>query len=182
MTRKEVSDYISESLPYVGKIVSSYVGRSGIRDSTIIDDLVQETMLKLWRVSEDRDLFSETINGYASTLARNIFFNYYNQRKRKSCASLKADLPLQDKNSDDPSEKLVLEEKFATRTRAISELHMAIERLTPGESKLLRDHYLHEIPLAEIGKEYGLNKGIIKMRLHRARCRVRERNINPLVA
>jgi RNA polymerase sigma-70 factor, ECF subfamily len=182
MTRQEVSDYISNSYPYIGKIVSNYVRGSGIKDSTIIDDLVQETMLRLWRVSADKELFPDTLNGYASTLARNIFLNYYNKRKRNSSSSLRTDMGIHDKKCDDPSDKLVLEEKVAMHTRAISVLHGALERLTPEENKLLRDHYIHEIPIKEIGKEYGLNKGIIKMRLHRARGIVKRYNPNPLVA
>lgn len=66
-----------------------------------------------------------------------------------------------------------LEERFAIRLKEHSELWDAVMKLSPTYRTVIHLFYFEDCPIAEIAEILGLSESAVKVRLHRARNKLR---------
>lgn len=127
----------------------------------VAEDLTSETFVRAF-VGRD-DLRVETVKAYLFAIARNL---YHDLRRRESrLVSLGEATPGVDPGrgpQSTPDGRLRLEEVLA-----------AVQRLPDGEREALVLAVDHELPYAEIGRILGCSVSAVKVRVHRARARLK---------
>lgn len=142
--------------------------------SEAAEDLAQETLLEAWRHLEglrDPDKRTQWLSG----IARNVCLRW----NRRLVRDLSHQVPLETANGQDGA---VSEETFADtfdleieleRKELIELLDRAMSALPLDTRTALVQHYVEELPLAEIAGELGLNASAVAMRLQRGRLVLR---------
>jgi RNA polymerase sigma-70 factor, ECF subfamily len=150
---------------YQGRIFA-YLGRMGL-DSTTAEDIAQDTFLRVWRSSSQ---FNPKLGGLTTwilTIARNLALTHLSLPVRgfelggvEEAADAASDLP-------QPDEQLVAKQR---RER----LRVALSCLSPADRSLLAASYIDDLDLATIARIEGCSISAAKVRLHRARTRLRQ--------
>ena len=130
-------------------------------DATIIEDIVQETLLCLHRVRRTYEP-GRPVEPWIATIARARAIDALRARKRR--APFEHALPDDLANTAAPSD-----DKIAVG----SDIVIAIERLPPGQRAAVRMVKLDEMSLAEAAKASGQSVSAIKSLLHRAMVTMR---------
>lgn len=127
-------------------------------------DLTQETFLKLWSMREELYDNDEAVAGLAFTIARNLRKNQIRDNQR----IVFTDQPLPEEAVEQNTP--VAEDMDYVRQR----IQAALNQLPP----LLRDAYtlfqIAELSIAEIARETNATENLVKVRIHRAKTKLRE--------
>lgn len=127
-------------------------------------DLTQETFLKLWSMREELYDNDEAVAGLAFTIARNLRKNQIRDNQR----IVFTDQPLPEEAVEQNAP--VAEDMDYVRQR----IQAALNQLPP----LLRDAYtlfqIAELSIAEIARETNATENLVKVRIHRAKTKLRE--------
>jgi RNA polymerase sigma-70 factor, ECF subfamily len=150
---------------YQGRIFA-YLGRMGL-DSTTAEDIAQDTFLRMWR---NAGQFNPKLGGLTTwilTIARNLALTHLSRPVRKfelhgaeEPVEAASELP-------QPDEHLLAKQR---RER----LHAALSCLSPADRSLLAASYVDDLDLATIARIEGCSMSAAKVRLHRARMRLRQ--------
>jgi RNA polymerase sigma-70 factor (ECF subfamily) len=128
------------------------------RNPSEAEDIAQDALLRAWRRrSTLRD--SASRNQWLATIVRNEAFR---QRAR-----IRPD-PVSTVETFEGAED---ERVVATVERA--DLHAALKRLDENDRKLLALRYNEDLTQAAIARRLGIPEGTVKVRLHRARNKLR---------
>ena len=130
-------------------------------DPHLIDDLTQDTLLRLAR--SDRQLTADEQRAYAVVTARNLLTSHFrgqSVRRRHQHRLVERD------DAADPEQRTIDNEETAA-------LASALTRLDPGERDLLVRHEVTGTDLATLAGEAKVSRGAIAMRLARARANLR---------
>jgi RNA polymerase sigma factor (sigma-70 family) len=130
-------------------------------DPHLVDDLAQETLLRL--ASSDRDLTPDEERAYAVVTARNLLASHF---RRQSVQRRHIHRLVEHGGAVDPEQHSIDNEETAA-------LATALDRLDPGERDLLVRHEVTGTDLATLAGESDLTRGAIAMRLARARANLR---------
>ena len=131
-------------------------------------DVVQEAYLRAWKGLK-RFRGEATFNTWMYRITANCAASHVSRRSRHRHEALSEDAPVLDERSEADFEARI----GATSTR--ERLHAALQDL-PAEMRsviVLRDVY--DLPHEAIAAELGISEGAAKVRLHRARRKLRER-------
>lgn len=143
-----------------------FLGRMGL-DAQTCEDIAQETFLRVWRHAASFDPKRGSANTWILTIARNQALNHLARRTRSletnddeaaamvACATPRPDAVLEDKQS-------------------CARLHSALARLAPPERTLLAASYVEDLDLAAIAAIEGCSRVAAKVRLHRARAKLKK--------
>ena len=127
-------------------------------------DLTQETFLKLWSMREQLYDNDAAVAGLAFTIARNLRKNQLRDNQR----ILFTDQPLPEEAVENNAP--ATEDMVYVRQR----IQKALEQLPP----LLREAYtlfqIAELSIAEIARETNATENLVKVRIHRAKAKLRE--------
>ena len=127
-------------------------------------DLTQETFLKLWSMREQLYDNDAAVSGLAFTIARNLRKNQLRDNQR----ILFTDQPLPEEAVENNAP--ATEDMVYVRQR----IQKALEQLPP----LLREAYtlfqIAELSIAEIARETNATENLVKVRIHRAKAKLRE--------
>ena len=128
-------------------------------------DLVQNTFLKIWQMRENlRDSESE-VSGLAFTVARNL---RKNQIRDDSRISFVDEIKDEDSGTTGPAASPSDAEYLRRRLRE------AFSKLPP----ILREAYtlfqIGEMPIREIANQTGVSENLVKVRIFRAKEKLRE--------
>ena len=127
-------------------------------------DLTQETFLKLWSMREQLYDNDAAVAGLAFTIARNLRKNQLRDNQR----ILFTDQPLPEEAVENNAP--AAEDMAYVRQR----IQKALEQLPP----LLREAYtlfqIAELSIAEIARETNATENLVKVRIHRAKAKLRE--------
>jgi RNA polymerase sigma-70 factor (ECF subfamily) len=123
-----------------------------------VEDIAQDSLLRAWRRrSTLRD--HERRNQWLSAIVRNEAF-----RQRA-------------KNRPDPSAMLELfegaEDERVIALVELSDLRAALSQLSEPERRLLEMRYEEDLTQGAIAQRLGIPEGTVKVRLHRARNKLR---------
>ena len=122
------------------------------------EDIAQDALLRAWRRrSTLRD--SASRNQWLATIVRNEAFRQH-ARVRPAPTST---LELQEGEED----------AQVLATVELADLHAALERLSDRDRRLLEMRYEEDLTQATIARRLGIPEGTVKVRLHRARARLR---------
>ena len=128
-------------------------------------DLVQEVFLRIWKMRDDLQDSDAAISGLAFTIARNLRKNIARDNKR---IEYRDEITEEDGGVTGPS---VLPSDAAYLRAKLRE---AFSRLPPT----LRDAYtmfqIGELSISEIARETGVGESLVKVRIFRAKQRLRE--------
>ena len=128
-------------------------------------DLVQETFMKVWSMRDDLQDNDAAVSGLVFTIARNLRKNLFREKNRVTYVDeiKEGDLGL-------TSEKTSASDIDFLRQR----LKEAFDQLPP----LLREAYtlfqIGELSIQEIAHETGVSEGLVKVRIFRAKEKLKE--------
>ena len=132
-------------------------------------DLVQNTFLKIWNMRDDLRDDEAAVSGLAFTIARNLRKNLARDNARLTFVD---EIREEDAGSVDPAElPSEVEARNAELRRRLSE---AFAKLPP----ILREAYtlfqIGEVPIREIANQTGVSENLVKVRIFRAKEKLRE--------
>jgi RNA polymerase sigma-70 factor, ECF subfamily len=122
------------------------------------EDIAQDALLRAWRRrSTLRD--SERRNQWLATIVRNEAFRQH--------ARVRPDLTAKIELREGAEDEQVL------ATVELADLHAALARLSERDRQLLEMKYEEDLTQATIARRLGIPEGTVKVRLHRARNKLR---------
>ena len=147
---------ITDLLPVIRRVVASR-----IRDPHLVDDVVQETLLRV--MAARTRIEADTLAPYATVTARNLIASIARGDDRaRRMAHLLAD--------DDPAER---PEDEVVRQEQKAAVNAALARLRPSEREILLAHEVHGHDTATLAASRGSTPGAIAARLSRTRAKLR---------
>jgi RNA polymerase sigma factor (sigma-70 family) len=134
------------------------------RDRQVAEDLMQETMLAIWRKAAQFDPSKGPASAWIFTIARNIWIDAWRRQRRPTI------------DPDDPALVSQPEPDAATRieTRQSQEaLHRALKTLPQEQVDLIRLSFFDDASHSTIAARMGLPIGTVKSRIRLAFGRLR---------
>jgi len=132
-----------------------------VRDQHDVDDVVQETLIRMWEVTQRLEV--ETLSAYAFTVARNIVLT-----RARSESTARRHMPkLLDLNEP------VRPDESAVTAEARHALASALASLAPERRAALVARDMHRRPLAELAEQQNVTPNVLASQLHRTRALLR---------
>lgn len=144
-------------------------------DTQAAEDLTQETLLIAWR---RRTTLTDPagLTQWLKAIARNVCRHWQRSQTRQ-----RQHLPLSDQDETDetPTKENLVDDFDLDVELDRGELVMLLDRalglLPPETRSLLVQHYIEELPLAELAGQAGVSNGALAVRLHRGKVALRQR-------
>jgi RNA polymerase sigma-70 factor (ECF subfamily) len=146
--------------------IFAYLGRMGL-DSATAEDIAQETFLRVWRHAGKYNFRLGSLTTWILTIARNLTLTRLSQPASRTEAPVSVETLEIASDAPLPDEQLVALQR---RRR----LQTALASLSAADRSLLSSSYIDELDLAAIANIEGCSIGAAKVRLHRARQRLRQ--------
>ncbi|MGV1047799.1 MAG: RNA polymerase sigma factor [Solirubrobacterales bacterium] len=128
------------------------------RNPSEAEDIAQDALLRAWRRrSTLRD--SERRNQWLAAIVRNEAFRQHARVRPDPTSAIEGQEGVED-------ERVVA-------TVELADLHAAMKRLNDRDRELLELRYQDDLTQAAIARKLGIPEGTVKVRLHRARKRLR---------
>ncbi|MFK8252371.1 sigma-70 family RNA polymerase sigma factor [Ancylobacter terrae] len=143
--------------------LKTYLLRSGAVPG-VADEIVQETMLTVWRKAAYFDRTKAGASAWILTIARNLRIDHH----RRSRLVYLPDAGGQDEPSPDPD----VEAALIDRERA-DRLRTALTTLSEEQLTIVRLSFFSDAPHSEIAKALGIPLGTVKSRIRLALSRLR---------
>ena len=145
-------------------------------------DLVQNTFLKIWKMRDDLHDDESAVSGLAFTIARNLRKNLARDNARLTFVG-----EIRDADEDEPGgasadgESLAARLSTADTSQSGSDAEYLRRRLTAAFAKLppiLREAYtlfqIGEMSIRDIANQTGVSENLVKVRIFRAKEKLRE--------
>lgn len=145
--------------------LKSFLGRQGYSDIEC-EDLVQETMLNIWRKAGSFDPAKAGVSTWIYTIARNLGID--RRRRDGRAANWQALTTFDDTDPDPSAETRMIAGENESRVRD------ALTRLPAEQAAVIRMTFYGEDPQAEIAKTLGIPLGTVKSRVRLALMRLRK--------
>ena len=123
-------------------------------------DAVQDLFLKLWNLRDHLEMIREP-SAYGALMLKNLCIDYI--RRRKPCDQLQDNMA----EGDPPDKEMDLREDLQAVAKAM-------EKLPPGQQKLLKLRVLRGLSYEEIEKETGLSGLNIRVQVSLARKKLKQ--------
>ncbi len=144
-------------------LVYGHLRRLGA-DSSMAEDLTQETYAKAWsKIDTLRE--ASSLGAWLLRIARNEFLQCLRSRKPETTGLDSVPEPVEGK----PSPVSVV-----TTAERDQRLHEALRRLDPRLGETVALHYFQDLTLREVAEVLGVPAGTVKSRLNRALESLRE--------
>lgn len=145
-------------------------------------DLVQNTFLKIWQMRDDLRDNDHELSGLAFTIARNLRKNLARDSARLTFVGEIRDADEgEDAAAQGDGAALAISATAPRREESPSDLAYLRRRLTEAFAKLppiLREAYtmfqVGEMPIREIARTTGVSENLVKVRIFRAKEKLRE--------
>ena len=147
---------------YFGRMLTLKL-RNRLRRSEAIDDLKQETLLRVLRsIATVRE--AEKLGAYVNTTCNYVLLEHFRAGKRES--------PLVQENYDPPDATVDLEGGVvALETQA--RVRQALEKLDQKDRDLLSALFIEEQDKDKICKKFGVDRDYLRVLLYRAKAQFR---------
>jgi RNA polymerase sigma factor (sigma-70 family) len=147
---------VAALIPLVQRVV-----RARVRDPTLADDLVQETLTRLLTALDRVD--PGMLEPYAIVTARNVVASMWQaEERRRRNQHRVVDL----RPPSEPEERLILDEEHDAVARALG-------RLDERDRDLLHAHEVAGQDTRSLAADLGVSKGAVAAQLNRTRARLR---------
>jgi RNA polymerase sigma factor (sigma-70 family) len=134
------------------------------RNAQAAEDLMQETMLSIWRKAGQYDRSRGPASAWIFTIARNVWIDAWRKQRRPAI------------DPDDPALAAEPEPDAVHRIelkQSHDALHKALQRLPKEQVELIRLSFFEEASHSTIAKNLGLPIGTVKSRIRLAFGRLR---------
>ncbi len=138
------------------------LARGLLRDESLVDDVVQETLIKALEKGPRNKV---ALPAWLRTVTRNIAYKTYRGTARRRAREEEAARP----------EGLSATVDIVARGEALENLTSSVMDLPESAREVVFLRYYEGLSHAEIGKQLGLASGAVRMRLHRAQKLLQER-------
>lgn len=155
----------AELVAHFQRPLFGYLGRMGLGQGQA-EEIAQETFLRAWQHLGDYDAARAGFSTWLFTIARNLASN---ERHRTSNHEWPMGDELPDAACEQPQPAQALSE---AQQRA--RLQQALRALPPDDRSALALAYFKDLDMASIARIEGCTTGAVKVRLHRARQRLRQ--------
>lgn len=136
-------------------------------DAAAAEDIAQDALIEAWRTA-DRITDRASSRAWMTGCARNSCKRWARMRGRM----LAHELPL---DSDDIAPAATIDlERDLDRDELIDLLDRALALLPPETRDALVQHYVDELPQAEIARRLGASEGAVSVRIHRGKLAMRK--------
>lgn len=149
---------------YFAPRVKSYLLRQGADDATA-DELVQDTMLALWRRADSFDRRRAAVSTWVFRIARNRRIDAF---RKEQHPEFDPHDPMLVPSQPQPADAQIEAAEAANR------LHAMMQNLPEEQASLLRRSFFDGMPHGRIAEATGLPLGTVKSRLRLALGRLRE--------
>lgn len=156
-------DAFRKLFTYFGPRLKTFVMRRGL-GATAAEEVVQETMLSVWRKASYFNAERAGVATWIFTIARNLTIDF--QRRDRSGVALDED-PSERPDAPATGEAIVLAGEREARVRT------ALKSLSPEQLAVVRLSFFAEKPHVEIAEELGIPLGTVKSRVRLAMQRLR---------
>ncbi len=143
-----------------------YLGRMGLTQG-LAEEIAQETFLRAWKRLNDYDPLRAEFSTWLFTIARNLALHELERASSKREVASDETLPDFVCEGKQPSDAL---NQSQQRQRLINALHT----LPVADRSALALAYFQELDLASVARIEGCTISAVKVRLHRARQRLRQ--------
>lgn len=145
--------------------LKSFLGKQGYGDNEC-EDLIQETMLNMWRRASSFDPLRAGVSTWIYTIARNAGID---RRRREGRGANWRELTDYDETDPDPSvEARIIASESESRVR------VALSSLPAEQADVIRMTFYGEDPQADIARALGIPLGTVKSRVRLALARLRK--------
>jgi RNA polymerase sigma-70 factor (ECF subfamily) len=129
-------------------------------DPSLADEITQETFVRAWVMSGE--ITGGTVKAYLLTIARNL----YRAERRRTARQIELDGALPDPKPGP--------ETVTSHGSELNGVLEALQTLPEVDRAALLMHAQDELPYAAIASVLGLSIGAVKVRVHRARIKLRQ--------
>jgi len=133
------------------------------RDTSLAEDLCQETFLRAWRKLSTYDRRG-SFSGWLAALARNVFLQHLRRTRRTRESEVG--------QADDEALEGTAAVAVGT-TPELLDLDRLLSAVSEDEQILLVLNYAHGLSNAEIAEVLGSKEGTVKSKIHRAKEKIR---------
>lgn len=160
--------------PEIERHFTSYFGdlialklRSRLRSPSLIEDVKQETFLRVIRTLREKGLASApSLGAFVNSVCNNVLFETY---RAQSKARLGEPEPLETLEASSPSVEHTLVDR-AEHAR----VRQALTSLSERDQQLIRWLFFEEQPKDEICRRLGIDRQYLRVMLHRVKGRFRD--------
>ena len=138
-----------------GQALFRYVLRLTNGDTQFAEDVVQESLLRLWRKPEILEQSTDTVRAWTFTVARNLVID--DRRSSRYVRERSTDV-LPERHTGDPIDPAFDKWILSDALMALSQEH---------RTAVVRCYYLGQT-VADISRQEGIAEGTVKSRLHYA--------------
>lgn len=128
-------------------------------------DLVQETFVRVWQHRDELMDDMEQVRGYVFTVARNLHKNLVRDRARETLEGEITDAGGYETDFESKDENAALRKKLLA----------ALAELPPTLREAFTLFQIAELSVREIARQTNVTEANVKVRIHRAKERLRER-------
>lgn len=132
--------------------------------NALSEDLVQETLLTVWRKAHLYSSSRGAASTWIFTIARNLRIDQLRRQSNK---------PYEDLETVELESDLPLGSKVVEQHEIIARVTKALQALPPEQREVVRLSFVQDMPHAEISKTLGIPLGTVKSRLRLAYDRLR---------
>jgi RNA polymerase sigma-70 factor (ECF subfamily) len=136
--------------------------RSRLRGSQAVDDIAQETFLRVFKaMSSERGIRQpERLGAFVNSICNNVLQEFY--RSSGHGAQLDDDMP-------EPVDKVLDLEGFLVSKETREQVRRVLGQLPEKDRRLLRAIFLEEKEKDQVCREFGVDRDYLRVLLHRAK-------------
>jgi RNA polymerase sigma-70 factor (ECF subfamily) len=136
--------------------------RSRLRSSQAVDDIAQETFLRVFKAMQVEGGIRqpERLGAFVNSVCNNVLQEFY--RSVDHGASLDDDVP-------EPVDKLIDLEGFLVTKQTREQVRKVLALLGDKDRQLLRSIFLEEKEKDDVCREFGVDRDYLRVLLHRAK-------------
>lgn len=136
--------------------------RSRLRSSQAVDDIAQETFLRVFKAmqAEGGIRQPERLGAFVNSVCNNVLQEFY--RSANHGAPLDDDAP-------EPVDKVIDLEGFLVSKQTREQVRKVLGLLGEKDRQLLRSIFLEEKEKDEVCREFGVDRDYLRVLLHRAK-------------
>ncbi len=129
-------------------------------------DIVQETFLRLWKKRDELLDDPAQVSGYVYTIARHLWTDRLRKQARET---LQEEIKDEDAGAVMPSDSSPSDARYLRRR-----LNDALAQLPPLVREAFSLFQISELSVREIARITGASENLVKVRVHRAKQKLRE--------
>jgi RNA polymerase sigma-70 factor (ECF subfamily) len=146
--------------------LKSFLLKAGNLSEESAEELVQETMIKVWRRSSTYSPAQATASTWIYTIARNTRIDWFRKQSRENPAALNADDIYDNSEEESPYSTLV-------QIRRNDRISQQLQELPREQSEVLRMMYLQGMSGQQISDALSLPLGTVKSRTRLALAKLK---------